>query len=112
MRLQGAAMHPSMMVRGRGIGSMVSIVCLLSFFQQVQFRVFRASLFAALGMWGVVPAIHILITSWGKPPVMNAVSHAMVMGLIYLVRSYETLGPTSLSLWWTWSVYVVKYATS
>eukprot|EP00884_Botryococcus_braunii_P007416 jgi/Botrbrau1/16676/Bobra.0068s0092.1 len=67
------------------LGSMVTAVCLLSFFQQVQFRVFRASLFAALGMWGVVPAGHILITSWGKPAVMNAVSHAMVMGLIYIL---------------------------
>lgn len=74
------------------------MVCLLSFFQQVQFRVFRASLFAALGMWGVVPAFHILITSWGKPPVMNAVSHALVMGLIYLVRSYLTSSPHLQSL--------------
>lgn len=72
-------------------GLMVTMVCLLSFFQQVQFRVFRASLFAALGMWGVVPAGHILITSWGKPAVMNAVSHAMVMGLIYIVSSRLTI---------------------
>jgi adiponectin receptor len=65
---------------------MTVAVSLLSFFQATRFRVFRASLFAALGLWGIAPACHILYLYWNKPAMVNSFAHAMVMGVIYVVR--------------------------
>lgn len=62
-------------------------VSLAPVFQQPRFRAFRASLFAALGLWGIAPAFHGFLLHRGVEAVQRAFAHDLVMGAIYLVRS-------------------------
>ena len=59
---------------------------LLSFFQTKQFRAFRATLFACLGLWGIAPAMHALWLHGGHPEVRTYFLLDMCMGAVYLVR--------------------------
>lgn len=52
MRLSAFSLHA---------GFMTTCVSLLPFFQTRRFRAFRASLFAALGLWGIAPGLHALL---------------------------------------------------
>jgi adiponectin receptor len=54
-------------------------------FQAKDYRVFRASLFAGLGMTGIVPVIHGWVVNYDIAAVHSALSLDVLMGLIYLV---------------------------
>ena len=58
---------------------------LLQFFQTKRFRAFRASLFAALGLWGIVPGLHTLLLYLHVPDIQEAFRSDLVMGAVYLV---------------------------
>ena len=61
-------------------------VSLAPVFQNPRFRAFRASLFAALGLWGIAPALHGFLLHSGVTAVRRAFVHDLAMGAIYLVR--------------------------
>ncbi len=61
-------------------------VSLAPVFQDPRFRAFRASLFAALGLWGIAPALHGFLLHRGVAAVRRAFVHDLAMGAIYLVR--------------------------
>ena len=54
-------------------------------FQAKGYRVFRASLFAGLGLTGIVPVIHGWYINYNVPQVHSALSLDVLMGVIYLV---------------------------
>ena len=60
-------------------------VSLLPFFQTRRFRAFRASLFAALGLWGIAPGLHAFLLYMDVPHVQRAFQLDLLMGAIYLV---------------------------
>ena len=63
-------------------------VSLLPFFQTRRFRAFRASLFAALGLWGIAPGLHALLLYMDVPHVQRAFQLEVLMGAIYLVSPW------------------------
>lgn len=72
-------------MRGRGAGVVTVTVSLAPVFQRPRFRAFRASLFAALGLWGIAPAFHGFLLHRGVEAVQRSFAHDLVMGGIYLV---------------------------
>lgn len=54
-------------------------------FQAKGYRVFRASLFAGLGLTGIVPVIHGWYINYNVAQVHSALSLDVLMGVIYLV---------------------------
>ena len=66
-----------------GIGTMV--VSVHDSFQAKDYRVFWASLFASLGLTGIVPVIHGWIVNYDIAAVHSALSLDVLMGVIYLV---------------------------
>ena len=54
-------------------------------FQAKGYRVFRATLFAGLGLTGIVPVIHGWYINYNVPQVHWALSLDVLMGVIYLV---------------------------
>ena len=75
-----------------GIGTMVFSVH--DSFQAKDYRVFRASMFAGLGLTGIVPVIHGWIVNYDIAAVHSALSLDVLMGVIYLVSplgSYHSL---------------------
>ena len=61
-------------------------VALMEHFQQPRFRTLRAAMFAGLGLWGLVPALHGYMLHHGIAIVEKAVAWDALMGVIYLVR--------------------------
>ena len=49
--------------------TVIIAVSLLSVFQATRFRTFRATLFAALGLWGIAPATHLMLRYGAAPAV-------------------------------------------
>lgn len=68
------------------VGSVTCAVSLLKTFQSVKYRTFRACLFAALGLWGIVPGLHALILYGRAHQMRSAFALDICMGLVYLVR--------------------------
>lgn len=72
-------------------------------FQAKGYRVFRASLFAGLGLTGIVPVIHGWYINYNVPQVHSALSLDVLMGVIYLVglptcnSAVVSLGTTHVS---------------
>ena len=64
----------------------VAVVSLAPYFQQPKFRPFRATLFSALGAWGIVPLLHAWYVNRGSAPFQAAVYYDLFMGACYLVR--------------------------
>lgn len=54
-------------------------------FQAPEYRFIRAVVFVSLGMWGVVPVTHLLVTHGHVWAIRTAFQLDMLMGLIYLV---------------------------
>lgn len=54
-------------------------------FQSAKLRPFRASLFAGLGLWGIVPVLHGWYLNGEYSEVRYALSLDALMGLVYLV---------------------------
>ena len=67
---------------------MTLCVSLLQFFQTNRFRAFRASLFAALGLWGIFPGLHTLLLYRHVPDIQQAFLSDVTMGAIYLVSPF------------------------
>ena len=67
-------------------GVTCSVVTLLEFFQAPKYRVMRAAMFAGLGLWGLVPAVHGWMLSYDILIVRQAVALDVLMGVVYLVR--------------------------
>lgn len=60
------------------VGALLSPPC-----SSPRFRRLRAALFLAMGLSGVVPALHALWLNWGHPECYLALSLELVMGLVY-----------------------------
>jgi Haemolysin-III related len=61
-------------------------VSLLEVFQHYKFRPLRAGMYVSLGLWGVVPAIHVWRELGSIPEVMKALKLDILMGILYVVR--------------------------
>ena len=66
---------------------------LLSVFQTKKLRPYRALLFAVLGLWGIVPAVHSFAIHRHEMPMRYALTHTVSMGAVYLVRPSSRLPP-------------------
>ena len=53
-------------------------------FQAKHYRVYRAALFAGLGLTGIVPIIHSWLVNYNVAAVQSALSLDVLMGAIYL----------------------------
>jgi predicted membrane channel-forming protein YqfA (hemolysin III family) len=58
-------------------------------FQTREYRFVRAVVFTMLGMWGVVPVTHLLLTHGHVWAIRTAFRLDMLMGLIYLVSTAD-----------------------
>ncbi|KAK9837509.1 hypothetical protein WJX81_007514 [Elliptochloris bilobata] len=81
------------------LGVVTVTVSLAPVFQQPRFRAFRASLFAALGLWGIAPAFHGFVLHSGVAAVRRAFAHDLAMGAIYLVGA-ATYALRMPERWW------------
>ena len=84
---RGVARERARRLRGAGAGVVTVTVSLAPVFQTPRFRAFRASLFAALGLWGIAPAFHSFLLHGAERAVRRAFAHDLAMGAIYLVRA-------------------------
>lgn len=66
-------------------GFLTITVSLMSTFQSPEYRAFRATLFAALGLWGIVPGVHALLLYGASHHLQKAVALDVLMGAFYLV---------------------------
>lgn len=65
------------------------VVSVHNSFQAKNYRVFRASLFAGLGLTGIVPVIHGWILNYNIAAVHRALGLDVLMGVIYLVMLFD-----------------------
>ncbi|GLI62283.1 hypothetical protein VaNZ11_004845 [Volvox africanus] len=77
------------------MGAGAVAVSLLDVFQKTEWRAFRASMFAGLGLWGVVPLIHACIAHSDIAAVRGATALDVLMGALYLLGAviYATRVP-------------------
>jgi hypothetical protein len=54
-------------------------------FQAREYRVLRALVFVALGLWGIVPVTHMTFLHWNTYAVRKAIVLDLCMGATYLV---------------------------
>ncbi len=66
-------------------GMAAVVVSLMEIFQHPEWRVFRCSMFAGLGLWGLVPVAHLWILHSDTPQVKLAMMYDLGMGVTYLV---------------------------
>ncbi|GAB4832795.1 casein kinase I [Ancistrocladus abbreviatus] len=50
-----------------------------------QYRGFRALLFASMGLFGLIPAIHAAVLNWDNPRRGTTMAYELLMGVFYLV---------------------------
>ncbi|KAL6330696.1 hypothetical protein AAG906_009124 [Vitis piasezkii] len=63
---------------------MFTIITLLSpSLSSAKYRAFRASLFAAMGLFGILPAIHAVIVNWNEPRKSITLVYELAMALSY-----------------------------
>lgn len=67
------------------LGVLVILTLLAPSLSSPRFRPFRASLFLAMGFFGIVPAVHALVLHWGHRACQVALSLEVLMGLSYAV---------------------------
>ncbi|CAL5438967.1 unnamed protein product [Camellia sinensis] len=71
---------------GITIMGIFTIITLLSpTFSTGKFRSFRALLFVAMGLFGLIPAIHAVVLNWSEPRRNATLAYEMAMALFYLV---------------------------
>lgn len=66
------------------MGAATIVVSLSPMFQTPRYRVFRASLFTGLGVWGVVPLVHAWYMNFASPQFFKAMLYDLLMGVCYL----------------------------
>jgi len=76
------------------------VVSVHNSFQAKDYRVFRASLFAGLGLTGIVPVIHGWAVNYDIAAVHSALSLDVLMGLIYLVSQDAPASAASVLPQW------------
>ncbi|XP_028062951.1 heptahelical transmembrane protein 1-like isoform X2 [Camellia sinensis] len=67
------------------IGIFTTVTSLMPAFSSGKFRSFRALLFVAMGLFGLVPAIHALIVNWSEPRRNITLAYESVMAISYLI---------------------------
>lgn len=70
---------------------MAVLVSLLDRFQAREWRYFRASMFSALGAYGIAPVVHQWWLNSDVPQVKTALVYDLIMGATYLVRGWPGL---------------------
>ncbi|KAL8136078.1 hypothetical protein AgCh_010614 [Apium graveolens] len=71
---------------GITIMGIFTIITLLSpVFSTNKFRAFRASLFVAMGLFGLIPAVHAMIVNWNEPSRNVLLGYELAMALSYLI---------------------------
>lgn len=70
---------------------MAVLVSLLDRFQAREWRYFRASMFSALGAYGIAPVVHQWWLNSDVPQVKTALVYDLIMGATYLVRGWHGL---------------------
>lgn len=78
-------------------------------FQTREYRFVRAIVFTMLGMWGVVPVTHLLLTHGHVWAIRTAFRLDMLMGLIYLVSTAVWCSP-AFDVWLAVSKHAVLKA--
>uniref|UniRef100_A0ACD5XWZ0 Uncharacterized protein n=1 Tax=Avena sativa TaxID=4498 RepID=A0ACD5XWZ0_AVESA len=64
------------------LGVLVVVALLAPARSSPQLRHIRAGLFASIGLFGIVPALHALWLNWGHPECYVALSLVLIMGLV------------------------------
>ena len=82
-QLQRTHMHP--VAPPVNVGVATGLVSMHNSFQAKDYRGFRASLFAGLGLTGIVPVLHSWAINYDVRAVHTALWLDFVMGLLYLV---------------------------
>ena len=79
-------------------GLATGVVSVHSSFQAKDYRAFRASLFAGLGLTGIAPVLHSWAINYEVRAVHTALWLDFVMGLLYLVRlsSHHVCRPATM----------------
>ncbi|KAJ4709519.1 Heptahelical transmembrane protein [Melia azedarach] len=67
------------------VGILAIITLLAPALSSPRFRSFRASLFLAMGFFGVIPATHALVLNWGHPHVYISIGYELAMAVLYSV---------------------------
>lgn len=70
---------------------MAVLVSLLDRFQAREWRYFRASMFSALGAYGIAPVVHQWWLNSDVPQVKTALVYDLIMGATYLVSRWHGL---------------------
>ncbi|XP_067946249.1 adiponectin receptor protein-like [Watersipora subatra] len=89
------------------LGSICTVISLLDKFQTPRYRPIRAGMFIALGLSGVIPAMHFVITDGLYEAVHNASLGWLVLmafcyifgAVIYAVRIPERIWPGKFDIW-------------
>jgi adiponectin receptor len=66
------------------LGLSTLCVTLLSQFQKTEWQTYRALLFVALGLWGLVPGLHAWLDNAGERAFTQALALDLLMGAIYI----------------------------
>jgi len=66
------------------LGSGTIVMSLVSYMQHPRFRPFRAAMFSALGLFGVIPWAHQLLINFDEPTIRTAVVYEIAMAAFYL----------------------------
>ncbi|RAL44184.1 hypothetical protein DM860_016430 [Cuscuta australis] len=67
------------------IGTCITLTLLTPAFSKGKYRAFRACLFVAMGLFGLVPAIHALVVYWNDPYRNVTLAYEGAMALFYIV---------------------------
>lgn len=71
---------------GITIMGIITIITLLSpSLSNAKYRPFRALLFVAMGLFGIIPAVHALIVNWSEPQRNVTLAYESAMALSYLI---------------------------
>ncbi|CAJ2645151.1 unnamed protein product [Trifolium pratense] len=65
------------------LGVMAIITLLSPSLSSPSFRTFRACLFLSMGFSGVIPAVHALVSNWGRSHIVVAIGYELLMGILY-----------------------------
>ncbi|RVX05207.1 Heptahelical transmembrane protein 1 [Vitis vinifera] len=68
---------------GLSMGMFTIITLLSPSLSSAKYRAFRASLFAAMGLFGILPAIHAVIVNWNEPRKSITLVYELAMALSY-----------------------------
>ncbi|XP_030458961.2 heptahelical transmembrane protein 2 isoform X1 [Syzygium oleosum] len=70
------------------LGTLVIITLLSPSLSSPKFRLFRTSLFLAMGFSGVIPAVHAVVIYWGHPHIFVALGYELLMAILYASGAY------------------------